>query len=144
MTLKIRSSCLEAVRAEAEARYPDECCGLLLGLDDGEKGARLAKALSPADNLWEDDNRRRRFKITSEDFLLAEKLAEEKGLEVIGVYHSHPGHPPEPSDYDLSQAWPFYSYLIVGSGETRKLPPKSFRLAPDRSAFLPEELQIES
>jgi proteasome lid subunit RPN8/RPN11 len=142
MALKIRAYCLEAVRAEAKARYPDECCGLLLGLDD-EEGARLAKVLSPADNLWEDENRRRRFRITSEDFLLAEKLAEEKGLEVIGVYHSHPDHPPEPSDYDLSQAWPFYSYLIVGSGETSGLPPKSYRLAPDRSAFWPEELQVD-
>jgi proteasome lid subunit RPN8/RPN11 len=141
MTLRISASCLAAVWIHARAAYPDEGCGLLLGPEGAPEGAdRLAIALHRIDNRWEEGERRRRFKIAPEDFLAAEESASARGLEIVGVYHSHPDHPPAPSDYDLAQAWPFYSYLIVEVEAGRAGRSSCWRLAPDRSAFREEPL----
>jgi proteasome lid subunit RPN8/RPN11 len=37
----------------------------------------------------------------------------ERGLDIIGIYHSHPDHPAEPSECDRVQAWPQYRYVIL-------------------------------
>src|SRR2546430_8129940 len=57
------------------------------------------------------------------------------GLEVIGVYHSHPDHPPAPSAFDREHAWPWLSYVIVGVGQGRAGEVKSWVLAHDRGTF---------
>ena len=69
-----------------------------------------------------------------------EKFAAEKGLEVVGFYHSHPDHPAVPSQYDLDHAWPLYSYIVVsvrtGHGEDLR----SWEMHSDRSRFDEEEI----
>jgi proteasome lid subunit RPN8/RPN11 len=48
-----------------------------------------------------------------------------RGLDIIGIYHSHPIHPPVASPRDLAWAtWPGYSYLIteVRDGQRRRQP----------------------
>ena len=64
------------------------------------------------------------------------------GLDVVGFFHSHPDHPARPSAFDLENAWPFYSYLIVSVERGRAADSRSWRLAEDRSAFEPETLEI--
>jgi proteasome lid subunit RPN8/RPN11 len=83
-----------------------------------------------------------RFEITPTDFLAAEKAAAEAGDAVIGIYHSHPDHPAEPSGYDLENALPYYSYLIVSvaGGKAGRL--TSWRLKDDRSRFEAETLTV--
>jgi proteasome lid subunit RPN8/RPN11 len=131
------------VRAEGERAYPYECCGLVLGTLEGPEGnARLAARLAPVDNSREGEARRRRFVIGPLDFLRAEREAAAAGLEVIGVYHSHPDHPAVPSDYDLSHALPFYSYLIVSVARGRSGDITSWRLSADRGAFTPEPMEL--
>jgi proteasome lid subunit RPN8/RPN11 len=136
--LRIDPQCLAEIMEDAARSYPEEGCGLLLGRDLGED--RLAQRLFKVENQWEDGSKRRRFKITAEDFLAAETLAAELGLEVIGVYHSHPDHPPAPSAYDLGQAWPHYSYVIAGVEGGRPAGVASWRLAADRSEMAAEPL----
>jgi proteasome lid subunit RPN8/RPN11 len=60
----------------------------------------------------------------------------------VGFYHSHPDHPAEPSSFDLEHAWPYYSYLIVSVRDGRVADARSWRMAPDRSRFEPETLEI--
>jgi proteasome lid subunit RPN8/RPN11 len=43
----------------------------------------------------------------------AERRALATGLQLIGVYHSHPSHPAVPSIHDLRVALPTFSYVIV-------------------------------
>jgi proteasome lid subunit RPN8/RPN11 len=129
------------IRAEAERAYPYECCGLVLGergCPDGEP-RRISGAVA-LDNAREGEARRRRFVIGPEDFLRAEREALASGLEVLGIYHSHPDHPSEPSGYDLSHALPFYSYLIVSVGGGRAGELTSWRLEADRASFAPERV----
>jgi proteasome lid subunit RPN8/RPN11 len=132
--------------------YPYECCGALLGRDqgspsvndsdgNGQSASREVLALFPLVNR-RDDSPRNRFSVTAEDVLAAEKSAKTQGLEVIGWYHSHPDHPARPSDYDRDHAWPWYSYIIVSvqTGVARDM--TSWRLQDDRSAFSEEKIEL--
>ncbi|MGN0918633.1 MAG: Mov34/MPN/PAD-1 family protein [Oxalobacter sp.] len=102
----------KAIDAHGEATYPNECCGIMLG-DVLADGTKMLKELLPVDNSREDEEQYHRFEIKAEDLLKAEKVAASRQLDVIGFYHSHPDHPSEPSEYDRSHAFLFYSYIIV-------------------------------
>lgn len=128
------------IRAHGAESYPHECCGALLGTDGADW--REVRDLLPLVNRRE-DSPRNRFSITSDDFRAAEKAARERGLELVGWYHSHPDHPPLPSEYDREHAWPWYSYVIVSVVERDPGQMKAWRLADDRSRFEPEEIGVE-
>jgi proteasome lid subunit RPN8/RPN11 len=116
--------------------YPNETCGALLGVD-GER--REVRALFPLTNR-RDDSPRNRFAVTAQDFKDAERAAAEQGLELIGWYHSHPDHPARPSEFDREHAWPWFSYIIVSVHAGKPLDMTSWRLADDRTHYLPEEI----
>ncbi|MDA8017268.1 MAG: M67 family metallopeptidase [Thermoanaerobaculia bacterium] len=94
----------------AEMSYPFEACGVLAGrLENGEVRVR---------KVWSARNVGRRvhdrFRLDPEDFLAADRLARERGMEILGIWHSHPNRPAVPSRVDLEEAWDGYSYLILG------------------------------
>jgi cysteine synthase B len=122
------------IRAHGAATYPDECCGVLLGPKDG-----TVTGVAPLENST-DLERRRRFLIGPDDYRRAEKRAAERGLDIVGFYHSHPDHPAEPSAFDLAHAWPNLSYAIVSirGGQPREL--RSWRLRADRSGYDEESI----
>ena len=103
--------------------------------------SREILALFPLVNR-RDDSPRNRFSVTSEDVRDAEKAAREKGIDVVGWYHSHPDHPAEPSQYDRDHAWPWYSYIIVSVANGKPQDMTSWRLTDDRAKFTPEDLEI--
>lgn len=88
-----------------------EICGFLLGVvdDEGFKVIELYKVENVSTTS------RVRFEANSRGVYEAHKYAEELGLEVIGIYHSHPG-PPIPSTIDLEcmKNWPIV-WLIISS-----------------------------
>ena len=127
----------QEIRDHAAGDYPHECCGAILGTDT--EAGRQVRALFPLINR-RDDSPRNRFSITPEDFRAAERAAAERGMELLGWYHSHPDHPARPSDFDREHAWPFYSYVIVSvaAGTPREL--TCWLLEDDRSQFHPEDV----
>ena len=133
MTLRLNKHVDGAIRAHGQETYPNECCGALIGRD-GVISETLALP-----NMT-DEGPRRRFRVTPNDYRVAEKRAGEAGAELLGFYHSHPDHPARPSQYDLDHAWPFFSYVIVSvrSGVSGDM--TSWRLREDRSAFDEEQL----
>lgn len=138
MALKISEDLAAKIRAHGAENYPRECCGALLGRDSGEH--REALYLLPLLNRREDFPQNR-FSITPEDFLKAQEMAREYGVELIGWYHSHPDHPALPSEFDREHAWPWYSYVIVSveRGEAKTI--ASWRLSDDRMRFAPEKIE---
>jgi cysteine synthase B len=122
------------MRAHGAATYPDECCGVLLGPHDG-----TVSETWPLDNST-DLERRRRFLIGPDDYRRADARAADRGLTIVGFYHSHPDHPAEPSAFDLAHAWPNLSYAIVSirAGAPREM--RSWRLRADRSGYLEESI----
>ena len=47
------------------------------------------------------------------DQLRTQREFEGTGLDVIGIYHSHPDHPSRPSETDKEKAHEGYSYVII-------------------------------
>ena len=118
---------LRAIRQHGAAAYPDECCGALIGDDSGL--VLEALALSNTTN----DERKRRFLIGPDAYLVAEKR---------GFYHSHPNHPAIPSAFDLAHAWPNLRYLILSVRGGRPEEARTWTLNEDRSAFNEEVVTI--
>jgi proteasome lid subunit RPN8/RPN11 len=95
----------------AQAAYPNECCGAMIGTIDGEsKTVSHALAL---DNVFE-GSQRARFELRGSDLLLAEREARERKLQLLGFYHSHPDCDAYFSETDLKSTppWP-YSYVVL-------------------------------
>jgi proteasome lid subunit RPN8/RPN11 len=141
MTLRISEDLAHRIRAHGELTYPHECCGALLGRD--AEGAREALELLLLENR-QTSSARKRFALTAEDYRRAEQAANERGLELVGWYHSHPDHPALPSEFDREHAWPWYSYVIVSVERGRAGALASWRLADDRGRFEFEPVQVRT
>lgn len=130
--MRIPKALLERIHSHARQTYPEECCGVLLGrVNDSE---RIVTDVLETENS-EEHLKERRFLITSEAYLHANKIARARGLEILGFYHSHPDHPARPSQYDQEHAWAWFSYLItcVENGEPKES--TAWILKEDRSGF---------
>ena len=95
---------------DAVKAYPDECCGFMFGTETPE-GKHVVKVLPVYNSATE--NRKRRFVIAPKDYMNAERFADEHGIQLLGIYHSHPNHPAIPSEHDRVAAQPFFSYVII-------------------------------
>ncbi|MDR1612929.1 MAG: M67 family metallopeptidase [Planctomycetota bacterium] len=132
---------LEArIREEGEKAYPEECCGFIMGRDEG--GSRFGENIMALENAREGNARRRRFRIAADEFIRAEREASAQGRDIIGIYHSHPDHPAFPSEYDRENSLPFYSYIILSVVEGRSGECKSYLLETDRSSFREEAITL--
>ncbi len=101
---------------------PDEACGLLAG----PPGTDRATAFSPCRNAAESS---RVYTINPLDYMKAERDADDTGLEIVGVMHSHTHTEAYPSPTDVGQAVdPTWHYIIVS---LKRAEPalRSFRIA---------------
>lgn len=143
MTLRITAPMLTAIRRAAEAAYPMEGCGFLIGTA-GSNGEARVRRYEPVHNQRVDEGTgRNRYEIAPGDFLAAEKKLRVEGLDILGTYHSHPDHPAQPSEYDREHAWPWYRYLIVTVSKGVAGDARVWQLADDRAAFVEHTLHVE-
>ncbi len=140
MTIMVPADVLQQIHDLLEESYSDEGAGLLLGTVEGEEKRVLS--IFPLPNVREDGARHNRFLITAEDFYRGEQAAASLGLDVIGVYHSHPDSPNRPSEYDRQWALPWFSYIITRVQKGQALNSRSWLLTEDRQRFVEEELVI--
>lgn len=54
-----------------------------------------------------------RFELDPRSYIEADSWARENGLEILGIYHSHPDHPSIPSETDRQVASPGWAYIIL-------------------------------
>lgn len=134
--LVLPSQLIEQMNAHVEKAYPEEGAGFLIGAN-GE-----VKEILALSNSREDGARHNRFLFTPEDYLQAEMQAERRGLDLIGVFHSHPDCPNIPSEYDREWAQPFFSYIITRVDQGKAVNSRSWRLVEDRSKYEEEEIKI--
>ena len=98
----------EILREHAEKEKPNESCALLFGKQNRISEIFLTKNIeeSPV-----------KFTISNEQLIKAYKISEEKNVEVIGIFHSHPNSEAYPSNTDekfmLSNpvVWMIYSNI---------------------------------
>ncbi|PSB20474.1 hypothetical protein C7B76_06350 [filamentous cyanobacterium CCP2] len=128
----VQAEQLRQMQSVAEQSYPAECCGLLVGelQRQGEAETKVLLEVWEMRNAWETAftngslpdlvlstgqhlAKTERYWIDPKDLLTAQRTARDRGLTILGVYHSHPNHPAIPSECDRTLAWAEYSYIIV-------------------------------
>lgn len=118
--------------------YPLECCGLLAGIDKGQKEVIAVYALKNLNTKRACD----RYEIDPAEYMKADQEAAKRGIQIIGVYHSHPDHPSRPSEFDASRAWEGYSYLIIAIKNGEECEFKSWIFLESEKTFKEEEVKI--
>jgi proteasome lid subunit RPN8/RPN11 len=137
--LIVPASVLRSIHAHGEAAYPNEGAGLLLG--QAADGNKTVVDILPLENEWEAGEQYHRYLITPQDMLRGENDAARRGLDVIGIFHSHPDHVAEPSTMDRDWALPWFSYVITSVQKAKAAHSRSWLLRDDRSAFDEEAIQ---
>lgn len=137
---------LKAIIDAAETAYPKECCGLLVGRDDGA-GSLLVTRVVESPNLAEGSGRDR-FEVDPQiRFNVMRQLDEEANNgaarhRIIGHYHSHPDHPAQPSATDLQMAYePDLVWLITSVVDGQATLTTAHAVTPDGSQFHPLPLR---
>ena len=91
----------ETLKKQSEAAYPFEGCGLLVGPLSKDKTVTKIVVLK---NILRDEGRGRfDFSFSPQEFAQAQMTAEKENLDVVGIFHTHPDHPPRPSKTDEAQ-----------------------------------------
>ena len=140
MAIQLTQKIVQQFQLHGEKDYPHESCGFILG--QWTNNGTEALEYVPAENT-KDENRERRFLIAPNAYQQVEDEADEKGLAVISIVHSHPDHPDEPSEFDRVHAWPGFSYIIISVAEGVATQFRSWRLEADRSSFIEEKIIIK-
>ncbi len=90
---------------------PNEGCGLLLGTEEG-----VVREVIPSPNIADSA---KVYEIDPIVLLRASRHAEDEGLEVIGVFHSHTHSEAYPSPTDIRQAPdPTWHYVLISLVES--------------------------
>lgn len=108
--IKIESAAWGVMVSHARELFPNECCGVMIGsTTDGTKTITQAIPMENAYRGGQED----RYEIRPEDLLRADRDARKSGLELIGIYHSHPDCDAYFSKTDLQNSCPWYSFVVL-------------------------------
>lgn len=110
--------------AHAQAGYPEEVCGLVAGAAGRATTLYPGRNISPTPRIaYELDH----------DTLARMIVFEDAGLELLAIYHSHPGGPEVPSPADIEQAYYSESIYLICSLFAPTLPVlRGFRIRAGR------------
>ena len=136
MKLNVLQDAIDEMTEHAEETYPNECVGFLFGTEEKERNILVIREVKNAKK----GDQRRRFEVDPYDYLHAEKFAEKNGLLLLGLYHSHPDHPAIPSEHDLKQAVPYFSYIILSVQQGTAKDIRSWQLNMDTNQFEEEKV----
>ena len=103
----------------AQRELPDECCGVLLGKNSIVRIVPMKSTPAAPDSYFMDP----------EQQVAVFTEMESRGEKLIGIYHSHPEGPPEPSGMDLQLAFhPEAVYFIISLEDKDRPEIKAFVL----------------
>ncbi len=106
MAIKITKRLFDEIVEHAHWELPHEACGYLLGTSEDD--IRENHSMTNADHSPE------HFSLVPEEQFAALRTAREKGLRIVGIWHSHPSTPSRPSEEDIRLAFdPDILYFIL-------------------------------
>jgi proteasome lid subunit RPN8/RPN11 len=136
--IKIEKAAWDVMVSHARSTYPNECCGAMLGSIDGDhKSVRVAVALENAFS----GQQGARYELRHEDLLRADAEARRQGMDLVGIFHSHPDCDAYFSKTDLENSCPWYSFVVLSIQKGEFHHANSFLPDPDQTVAAKEELQ---
>jgi proteasome lid subunit RPN8/RPN11 len=108
--IQVEADAWQRMVAHARASYPNECCGAMLGVLEGDR--KIVRESLALENAYE-GAQRARYELRPRDLLRAEREARERKLDLIGIYHSHPDCDAYFSETDLKNSCPWYSFVVL-------------------------------
>ena len=112
---------------------PQEACGLLAGVDGCATVLYVIENRLHSSVAYEMDGRQQ---------VLAMLDAEDRGLQLLAVYHSHPNGPASPSSRDIREAYyPELVQVIVSLADAERPVARAFLIAAGETASL--DLRVE-
>jgi len=137
--IRVPDALLSAMMQAAEAAYPQECCGLLVGRQE-DGGDFIASETAPSPNVAKGDHTDS-FEVDPQIRFDVMRELGDGPEKIIGHYHSHPGHPGEPSARDLEMAFePEMVWLIVAVENGLAQRPRAHIVDPAGAGFREIEL----
>jgi proteasome lid subunit RPN8/RPN11 len=131
--IRISKTAWDTMVSHVESTFPKEGCGLMIGSDG------LVQEAVPLPNSYtgpQEDF----FVIDPKDLLRVDQESRERGLDVLGVFHSHPDCDAYFSKRDLENSCPWYSYVVLSIKKGRFDHANSYRPDFDQTAAPKEEL----
>ncbi len=99
----------DAIIATCIRALPDEGCGLLLGVNEDDRA--VARHVIASENVL---HSAKVYEIDAKVLLRAYRRADDEGIDVLGVFHSHTHSEAYPSPTDVAQAPdPAWHYMLV-------------------------------
>jgi proteasome lid subunit RPN8/RPN11 len=121
------------LRAEAQNEVREECCGLLAGPDN------VITHILPATNVANPPSAA--YEIVPEELFKLMRQIRAAGLQLLGIYHSHPGGDNLPSTRDIERAYyPDAAYFVLSPRLEASKPIRAFSIRNGRASEL--EIQI--
>jgi proteasome lid subunit RPN8/RPN11 len=132
--LRLSGGIAEAMIAHARRSAPRECCGLLVGR------ARRVEECVPTRNIDPDPAR---YLVDPAEHIRLNRRLRGTGRSVMGVYHSHPRSPAEPSPTDIAEAlYPEFVYVIVSLASSGTEAIQAFRIVDGNVGRLDVDLDM--
>lgn len=131
MKITLTKSQKNLLTNHAENERPNESCAILFGTT--EKKGSIVKDVFLAKNIAESPVN---FTISNDQLIEGYKIAEEKGMEVVGIFHSHPDSIAYPSETDKRFMIGNPVVWVIYSGISKEI--KSFVLESDVSEITTE------
>lgn len=123
--IQIRREILTALLEQARLEALRECCGLLAG-----RGGVITRAFQATNAA---DVTTRAYEIAPEELFGLMRQIRAAGLELLGIYHSHPGGENQPSARDIERAYyPAAAYFIVSPRADVPQPVRAFSIRDGR------------
>jgi proteasome lid subunit RPN8/RPN11 len=118
-SIRIQAEVLQLMIGHARQDLRIECCGLLAGRDG------IIRCALPAENVAV--NRATSYEVATKQVVQLMREIRAAGLEMLGIYHSHPNGKSEPSRADIAMvSYPDVAYFIVSPAGHGQEPIRAF------------------
>ncbi len=136
--IKIEQAAWDLMVSHARSTYPNECCGAMLGSIDGDQksvqvAVVLENAFAGAQGTF--------YQLRPEDLIKADAEARRQGMDLVGIFHSHPDCDAYFSKTDLENSCPWYSFVVLSIQKGEFHHANSFLPDADQTVAVQEELQ---
>ena len=149
----ITKATLDAIVAQAEREYPDECCGFIIGdaaVDEARPITNIQNRMHAADPKAHPRAARTAFLMEPKEHLAVMNEIDRRKLKLKAVYHSHPDHDAYFSPTDRAQAcsfdpdepdYPDTLYIVMSIRERKFVQAAAFSWDAARKEFVETALK---